>query len=220
MRHVESQTPCCSSLESLKWVSSRVEALLSSLPIEAKLADGWVRLRLGGLLPFEFEGVLEVAHAENTATYIIKGPRGLLIVASTLVGGLLRTRVSSDAAGRLMGRKLLRIAESFGKTLAVFSESYEAVSKFEGSRLPVSDGLIPHIARFYRFSLGKPSFTLCGRGDGELRIVVEGEVLKRVEHESPSGSAIVEVGKPLRDVTEDDLDGLGISGEYVIGVLG
>lgn len=217
--------------EAVKWVVSRPGELFLSLPFEAEISgeepfDVRIHLRKR-LFSFEFRGKMDVAFADSTATYVMKGPKGLLILSVSVGDGRLVSRASADLSERFLGRKLEELAKGFGLSICRFSESYRRIV---GKILPTGKGEfyvrdlasedLPHLLRYLRFSLGNGSFSLAGRGEGEeFRITVENDVVKSIEHESSGGSAIVEVNKPLLDVGEEDFSGLELGGEYFLSVL-
>ena len=231
MKSKTTELPFSADWEALRWVISRPRELFKSLPFEAevfgeKTLDVRIRIRRK-LFRFEFTGRMDVAFADSTATYVMKGPKGLLILSASVDGDVLLLRASADIAERFLHRKLETLVNGFGLTVCRFSESYRRIV---GKILPTGEGEfyvrnmaqddLPHLLRYLRFSLGNGTFSLHGKGNvEEFRITVENDVVKSIEHESSGGSAIVEVNKSLLDVSEDDFSGLELRGEYFLRVL-
>ncbi|AHL22656.1 hypothetical protein [Thermococcus nautili] len=231
---MESRTaemPFSADWEAVRWVTSKPRELFKSLPFEAEVSgeepfDVQIRIRRR-LFKFEFSGRMNVAFADSTATYVMKGPKGLLILSASVDGDVLQSRASADLVERFLGRKLEALVNGFALAVCRFSESYRRIV---GKILPTGEGEfyikdmasddLPHLLRYLRFSLGNGTFSLRGKGNGEeFRITVENDVVKSIEHESSGGSAIVEVNKPLLGVGEDDFSGLELGGEYFLSVL-
>lgn len=216
--------------EAVRWVTSKPRELFHSLPFEAEVFGEEpyeVRLRVKKrLLSFTFTGRLNVAFAESTATYVMKGPKGLLILSASVDGSTLVSRASADLVERFVGKKLEVLVRGFALAVCRFSESYRRIV---GKILPMGEnefyvrdlweGDIPHLIRYLRFALGRRSFTLVGEGRGKFRVEAKDGIVRSFEHTDSSGSAIVEVNKPFLDVGEDDFSGLGISGEYIVRLL-
>ena len=232
---MESRTaemPFSADWEAVRWVTSKPRELFKSLPFEAEVSgeapfDVQIRIRRR-LFKFEFSGRMNVAFADSTATYVMKGPKGLLILSASVDRGVLRSRASADLVERFLGRKLEALVNGFALAVCRFSESYRRIV---GKILPTGEGEfyvrelasedLPHLIRYLRFSLGNGRFSLAGRGEGEeFRITVENDVVKSIEHESSGGSVIIEVNKPLLEVLGEDLSGLELGGEYFLRVLG
>ncbi|AMQ17880.1 hypothetical protein [Thermococcus peptonophilus] len=214
------------SWEALKRITSRPDILIGSLPFPGSLDGKTVSIRIPGrVFGFEFSGSFEMTYADKTATYIMKSPLGLLIVTIQLGEKFLVCRASADLNERFLRKKLLKIAEGFGRTVLAFSESYERVIpkiRQEHSKIVASDlkpGDLIHLARYVRFFGGKDTFEIIGTGKGEIKIKVKGGDLEGIEFREDGTLAIVEIKKPLLDVSEDELSDLGIGGRYVFNVL-
>jgi hypothetical protein len=178
------------------------------------------------LLRFDFEGSLELTFADSTATYIMKGFKGLLIVAFTVDGNRLVSRASADLVERFLGRKLEELARGFGLAVSRFAESHSRVSEI---MLPLGRGEfylreltgedVPHLLRYLRFATGRRDFEIQGEGStGRFLIRVRNDFVESVEHENSSGSAIIEVNKPLLEIDGEDFLGLEVSGEQRISL--
>ncbi|WP_297548116.1 hypothetical protein [Thermococcus sp.] len=225
-----SEMPFSGDWEAVKWVTSKPKELFRSLPFEAEVSgvepfDVEIRLKRK-LLKFEFLGKMNIAFADSTATYIMKGPKGLLILSFSVSGDKLISRASADLVERFLSRKLEILAKGFGLSVCRFSESYRRIV---GKILPTGKGEfyirdmssedIPHLLRYLRF-ITSGTFSLHGRGESEeFKITVGGDLVKSIEHESSGGSAIIEVNKPLLDVSEEDFSGLELGGEYLLRVV-
>ncbi|WP_456422767.1 hypothetical protein [Thermococcus sp.] len=224
------EMPFSADWEAVRWVTSRPRELFRSLPFEATVSgeepfEVYLRIKKR-LMTFEFSGRMSVTFAEATATYVMKGPKGLLILATSVDGDRLVSRASADLVGRFIGRKLEVLVNGFGFAVCRFSESYRRIvgkvlptgeSEFYVRNMGVDD--LPHLLRYFRFKLGRESFSLLGRRNGEeFKIHVENDSVKSLEHKSSGGSAIVEVNKSLLEVEQDDFSGIELGGEYFIFV--
>ncbi|WP_297074365.1 hypothetical protein [Thermococcus sp.] len=231
MQSASVEMPVKADWEAIKWVASRPRILFRSLPFEARVSgeepfDVEIRLRRK-LLKFEFSGRMNVAFADSAAPYIMKGPKGLLIVSVSMEDDMIVSRASADLVERFLGRKLEILARGFGLSICRFSESYRRIAekilptgKREFYVREMSTDDIPHLLRYLRFSLDGETFSLRGKGDGdEFRITVEGGVVRDIEHKSSGGSAIIEVNRSLLDVSEEDFSGLELGGEYILRVV-
>ena len=225
------EVPFSADWEAVKWVVSRPKELFQSLPFEAEISGEEpldVRIRLKKrLFSFEFRGKMDVAFADSTATYIMKGTKGLLILSASVGDGRLVSRASADLAERFLGRKLEELAKGFGLSVSRFSEGYRRIA---GRILPagqdefylrnIAPADIPHFLRYIRFSSGNRTFSFHGEGDdGVFRIAVKDDVVRSIEHENSRGSAVIEVNKPMLDVTDGDFSGLELRGGYLLRVL-
>jgi len=224
------EMPFSADWEAVKWVTSKPQALFPSLPFEAEVSgeepyNVYLRIKRR-LMAFEFFGRMSVTFADSTTTYIMKGPKGLLILTTTVEGDRLVSRASADLVERFLGKKLEVLVNGFGLAVSRFSESYRRIA---GKILPTGEnefyianfevGDLPHLLRYVRFR-GLESFSLFGRGKGdEFKVRVENNIVKSLEHEGPSESAIIEINKPLLEVLEDDFSGLELGGEYSIIVI-
>lgn len=225
------EVPFRAGWEALIGVASRPERLFSTLPYRVEpIKSGektLVRLSFKRLFTkFEFEGVLEFTFNEPHATYIVKGPKGLLILSLAAHDGRLVARASADIPGeRGLGRKLEFLAKNSALTVARMAESHHIVAlrAFGSPRdfiiRSFTPSLLPHTVRYVRFNLGKRTFRITGENDRErFTVEVESDVVKRVEYESDSGSSITEVEKGILEVEEGDFGGIEARGEYVIRV--
>jgi hypothetical protein len=179
------------------------------------------------LLRFEFEGVLEFTFNEPHVTYVVKGPRGLLILSFAADGGLI-AKASADIPGeRMLGKKLEFLAERSGTALARMAESHHTIAAraFGSPRNFIIRNFEPflmaHTIRYVRFNIGSPSFTIKGDNGREwFTVTVENDIVKRVEYGSDSGSSIIEVEKGILSVGAEDFEGMDARGEYIIRVIG
>lgn len=81
------KVPARFSWEALKRITSRPDVLIASLPFPGSLDGKTVSIRLPGkVFGFAFSGSFEMTYADNTTTYIMKSPLGLLIVTIQLDG--------------------------------------------------------------------------------------------------------------------------------------
>ncbi|WP_258084008.1 hypothetical protein [Thermococcus thermotolerans] len=225
------EVPFSAQWESVVAIAGNPGELFPSFPYRVRLLSSGERIIVSlsvrrFLMKFDFEGVLEFTFGEPFVTYVMKGRKGLLILSFAAEEGALLARASADIAGeRRLRRKLHFLAAESGKTLARMAESYELVApKIIGSPADFvvqnfNPSLLPHIIRYVRLKLGKPSFALVGSNGGErFSVTIRDNVVERVEHEGPTGSAIIEVGKGVLDVTEDDFPGIDATGRYEIRI--
>ncbi|WP_297501336.1 hypothetical protein [Thermococcus sp.] len=232
---MESRTlefPFSADWEAVQWVTSKPVELFRSLPFEGEVTrERPLRARIflrKRFLRFDFEGSLEVTFADSTATYVMKGLKGLLILSLSVGDNRLVSRASADMVERFLGRKLSELARNFGLAVCRFAESYQRI---RGVLLPLgrrkfyvrnlTGEELPHLVRHLRFSTGLRSFEVIGEGErGRFVLRVKDDSVENVEHHNSSGSAIVEVDKPLLDVSEEDFAGLEISGEHRVTLHG
>ncbi|WP_297093504.1 hypothetical protein [Thermococcus sp.] len=225
------EVPFSGRWESMVAIAANPGELFPSFPYRARLVREGDRTLVSlsvrrFLMKFDFEGVLEFTFGEPFVTYVMKGRKGLLILSFAAEEGTLLARASADIDGERRLRKKLRfLAAESGKTLARMAESYEAAApKIIGSPTDfvVQDfdpSLLPHIIRYVRLKLRKSSFTLVGNNGRErFSVKIRDDVVERVEHEGPTGSAIIEVEKSVLDVTEEDFLGIEAGGKYEIRV--
>lgn len=213
-------------------IARKPEELFLSFPYRARVFSSGERtlvsLSFKRLLArFDFDGVLEFTFGEPFATYVMKGERGLLILSFAAGDGTLLSRASADIPGerRLKG-KLRFLALQSGKTVARMAESYESVApRIVGSPLDfvlrdLDPSLLPHVIRYVRLKLAKPSFRLVGNGGSErFSISVENDVVSGIEHEGPNGSAIIEIGKDVLEVAKEDFQGVDVGGRYEVKAI-
>ena len=228
---MESRTlefPFSADWDAVRWVTSKPVELFRSLPFEGEVKEekplrAKISLRRR-FLRFDFEGSLEATFADSTATYVMKGFKGLLILSFSVGDDRLVSRASADLVERFLGRKLSELARGFGLAVCRFAESYREI---EEVLLPLgreefyvrnlTGDKLPHLVRHLRFSTGLRSFEVVGEGEtGKFIIRINDDSVENVEHYNTSGSAIVEVGKPLLEVGEEDFGGLEIRGEHRI----
>ncbi|NJE29530.1 hypothetical protein E3E38_00470 [Thermococcus sp. 18S1] len=224
------EVPFSAGWEALVGVASRPERVFSTFPYEAGVIQRgekvFARFAIRKfLLKFEFEGVLEFTFNEPHVTYVVKGPRGLLILSFAADRGLI-AKASADIPGeRMLGKKLEFLAKGSGTALARMAESHHTIAarafgspqnfiirNFEPS-------LMAHTIRYVRFHIGSPSFTLRGENGGEwFTVTVENDIVRMVEYGSDSGSSIIEVEKGILNVGAEDFEGIDAKGEYVIRI--
>ena len=220
--------PFSGDWNAVRWVTSKPVELLRSLPFEGEVTgERPLRARISlkrRFLRFDFEGSLETTFADSTATYVMKGFKGLLILSFSVEDERLISRASADLVERFLGRKLSELARGFGLAVCRFAESYREI---EGVLLPLggeefyvrnlAGEKLPHLVRHLRFSTGLRSFEIVGEGEtGKFLIKIKDDSVENVEHYNSSGSAIVEVGKSLLEVNAEDFGGLEIKGEHRI----
>ena len=225
------EVPFRAGWEALIGVASKPGRLFSTFPYRMELRNSGekalVHISFRRLfMKFEFEGFLEFTSNEPHATYIVKGPRGLLILSLAVHDGRLTVRASADIPGeRGLGRKLEFLAKNSARVVSRMAESHHiVVPRISGSQRDFiirnfSPSLLPHTVRYVRFNLGTGTFRITGENGGErFSVGVENDVVKRVEYESGSGSSITEVEKGILEVDEGDFGGIDARGEYVIRV--